>query len=180
MKIAVVDSSWVPCFIPLNGSRLNESLWRWIYIYIYACVCVSECLCLCVCVCVSLCVSLCVSVSPCLSACLPGWLAGWLSVRWSVGLSVCLSVCVLCIFIYSFMCWCCFPSKGNTIQRSLGPRNPFFSSHLLQAVLLEDLCQATGLKRAFYHPFLAKLRMVQYQAYHNVVYAIHVSTSLCT
>ena len=192
MKIAVVDSSWVPCFIPLNGSRLNESLWRWIYIYIYACVCVSVCLCLCVCVCVSLCVSLCVSVSACLSvclpACLPGWLAGCLSVGrsvcLSVWLSVCLSVCVLCIFIYifiySFMCWCCFPSKGNTIQRSLGPRNPFFSSHLLQAVLLEDLCQATGLKRAFYHPFLAKLRMVQYQAYHNVVYAIHVSTSLCT
>ena len=133
MKIAVVDSSWVPCFIPLNGSRLNESLWRWIYIYACVCVCVSECLCLCVCVCVSLCVSLCVSVSPCLSACLPAWLAGCLSVGRSVCLSVCLavclSVCVLCIFIYSFIHLCvgvASPQRETPSRGHWAPAIPFF------------------------------------------------------
>ena len=133
MKIAVVDSSWVPCFIPLNGSRLNESLWKWIYIYIRMCVCVSVCLSVCVCAsvsaCLSVCLSVCLSLPVCLPACLPGWLAVCPLVGRSVCLSGCLSVCVLCIFIYSFIHLCvgvASPQRETPSRGHWAPAIPFF------------------------------------------------------
>ena len=131
MKIAVVDSSWVPCFIPLNGSRLNESLWRWIYIYIYThvCVCLSVCVCASVSACLSVCLSVCLSLPVCLPACLPGWLAVCPLVGRSVCLSGCLSVCVLCIFIYSFIHLCvgvASPQRETPSRGHWAPAIPFF------------------------------------------------------